>query len=66
MSPVAPGERRVLAQLRPAMIEDGAIVAAGFLADGAGQPALADAGLSTSSDPGAVKCPLHIFFPLPY
>ena len=26
------------------MIEDGAIVAAGFLADGAGQPAFADAG----------------------
>ena len=44
MSPIAPGERQVLAQLRPAMIEDGAIVAAGFLADGAGQPALADAG----------------------
>src|ERR1700733_15205851 len=44
MSPITPGERQVLAQLRPAMIEDGAIVAAGFLADGAGQPALADAG----------------------
>ena len=35
---------RSLAELRPAMIEDGAIVAAGFLADGAGQPAFADAG----------------------
>src|ERR1700722_7556459 len=42
--PIAPGERQVLPQLRPAMIEDGAIVAAGFLADGASQPALADAG----------------------
>ena len=44
MTPVAACERQVLAQLRPAMIEDGAIVAAGFLADGASQPALADAG----------------------
>ena len=44
MAAVASGERQVLAQLRPAMIEDGAIVAAGFLADGAGQPAFADAG----------------------
>ena len=44
MTSVASGERQVLAELRPAMIEDGAIVAAGFLADGAGQPALADAG----------------------
>ena len=44
MAPVASGERQVLAELRPAMIEDGAIVAAGFLADGASQPALADAG----------------------
>jgi len=43
MAPVAPGERQVLAELRPAMIEDGAIVAAGFLADGAGEPTLADA-----------------------
>ena len=44
MAAVASGERQVLAELRPAMIEDGAIVATGFLADGAGQPALADAG----------------------
>jgi len=44
MAPVAAGEGEVLAELRPAMIEDGAIVAAGFLADGAGQPAFADAG----------------------
>ena len=44
MSPVAPGERQILAKLRPAMIENRAIVAAGFLADGAGQPAFADAG----------------------
>ena len=44
MAAIASGERQVLAELRPTMIEDGAIVAAGFLADGAGQPALADAG----------------------
>src|SRR3984885_7640937 len=44
MAAVASGERQVLAQLWPAMIEDGPIVATGFLADGAGQPALADAG----------------------
>jgi hypothetical protein len=36
MAPIAPGERQILAELRPAMIEDGAIIAAGFLADGAG------------------------------
>ena len=34
MSPVASGEHEVAAKLRPAMIEDGAIVAAGFVADG--------------------------------
>ncbi len=44
MSPVAPGEREVAAELRPAMIEHGAIVAAGSVADGACEPAFADAG----------------------
>jgi hypothetical protein len=44
MTAVASGERQVLAELWPTMIEDGAIVAAGFLANGASQPALADAG----------------------
>src|SRR5271166_2583837 len=44
MAPVASGERHVLAEFWPAMIEDGSIVAAGFLTDGASQPALADAG----------------------
>jgi hypothetical protein len=44
MSPVAPGERKVAAELRPAMIENRAIVAAGSVADGAGEPAFADAG----------------------
>src|SRR5580704_9052842 len=44
MATVASGERHVLAQLWPAMIEDRAIVAAGFLTDGASQPAFADAG----------------------
>jgi hypothetical protein len=44
MSSVASRERHVLAELWPAVIEDGAIVAAGFMADGASQPAFADAG----------------------
>src|SRR5271156_13798 len=44
MAPIAPGERQILAELRPAMIEDGSIVAASFLTNGAGEPALADAG----------------------
>ena len=52
MAAVAPGERQVLAELWPAMIEDGAIVAAGFLADGAGQPAFADAGRTSVILPG--------------
>src|SRR5271168_301277 len=43
MAPIAPGERQVLAELRPAMIEDGAIVAAGLLTDGAGEPTFAHA-----------------------
>ena len=47
MAAVASGERQVLAELRPAMIEDGPIVAAGFLADGAGEPAFADAARTT-------------------
>ena len=52
MAAVASGERQILAELRPAMIEDGAIVAAGFLADGAGEPALADAGRGSDILPG--------------
>ena len=44
MAAVATREREVFAELRPAMIDDGAIVAAGLLADGAGEPAFADAG----------------------
>ena len=52
MAAVASGERQVLAELRPAMIEDGPIVAAGFLADGAGEPAFADAGRTSVILPG--------------
>ena len=44
MATVASRERHVLAELRPAVIEHGPIVAAGFMADGASQPAFADAG----------------------
>jgi len=40
MASVASRERPILAELRPARI---AIVAAGFMADGASQPAFADA-----------------------
>jgi hypothetical protein len=38
MAPVAAREGQVLTELRPAMINDGAIVAAGLLANGAGEP----------------------------
>jgi len=44
MATISSAERQVLAELRPAMIEHGAIVAAGLMADGASQPAFADAG----------------------
>jgi hypothetical protein len=44
MATISSAERQVLGELRPAMIEHGAIVAAGFMADGASQPAFADAG----------------------
>ena len=36
MAAVAAGKRQVLAELRPAVIENGAIIAAGLLANGAG------------------------------
>src|SRR5271155_3370792 len=58
MAAVASGERQVLAELRPAMIEDGAIVATGFLADGAGQPAFADAG---RTDQGEIVAAVNPF-----
>ena len=38
MAPVAAREGQFLTELRPAMINDGAIVAAGLLANGAGEP----------------------------
>lgn len=40
MAPVAAREGQLLAELRPAMIDDGAIAAAGLLTDGAGEPTL--------------------------
>jgi hypothetical protein len=46
MAPIPPGERQVFAQPRPTMIEDGTIVAAGFLTDCASQPTFAYAGRS--------------------
>ena len=50
MAPVTPSKRQLLAELRPAMIEDKPTVAAAFLADGASQPALADAGRPDQSE----------------
>lgn len=38
MAPIAAREGQFLTELRPAMINDGAIVAAGLLANGAGEP----------------------------
>jgi hypothetical protein len=52
MAAVAPGERQVVAKLRPAMIENRAIVAAGSVADGAGEPALPYAARGSDILPG--------------
>ena len=41
---VAAGEREIVEQPGDALIEDGAVVAAGLVAERAGEPALADAG----------------------
>ena len=43
MAAVAARERQLFAELGPAVIDDGTIVAAGLLADGACKPAFADA-----------------------
>ncbi len=43
-APVAAGERQFLEQARETGIEDGAVVAACLVPDGAGEPGLADAG----------------------
>jgi len=44
MAAVATAERQILAELRPAMVQDGSIVAASSVADGASQPTFPDAG----------------------
>jgi hypothetical protein len=44
MTAIAARRGEIFEELWDAMIEDGAIVAAGFMADGASQPAFADAG----------------------
>jgi hypothetical protein len=44
IAPVAAGERESFEQPRQAMVEDEAIVAAGLVAERAGDPTLADAG----------------------
>ena len=61
MPAVASSERQILTELGPAMIEDGTVVAASFLADGAGKPAFADAAganereIVMSVDPFAIR-----------
>jgi len=60
MAPISTRQGEVFAELGPAVIEHGAIVAAGFVADGAGEPTLADAAWANEGqivvgvDPGAV------------
>ena len=41
--PIAARERKIFAELRPAMIDDGTVIAAGLLASGASEPTFADA-----------------------
>jgi hypothetical protein len=52
MAPIAAREGQFLAELRPAMIDDGAIVAAGLLANGAGEPTLPG---SARTDQGRIE-----------
>ena len=44
MTPVAACERQGIEQPRHAMVEDGAVVAAGLVAERTGNPTFADAG----------------------
>src|SRR5208283_4333953 len=61
MASVAARQGEVFAELGPAVIEHGAIVAAGLVADGAGEPAFADAAgadegqIVVGVDPGALS-----------
>src|SRR5271169_3001584 len=49
MAAIAAGERQIAEQLRHALIEDGAVVAARFVAKGASQPRLAEPGLAANN-----------------
>ena len=57
MAAIAAGERQIIEQARDALVEDGAIVAAGFVAERRGDPALADAGRSADQQVGVVVDP---------
>src|SRR5208282_704227 len=48
MAAIAAGERQIAEQLWHALIEDGAVVAARFMAKGAGQPRLAEASFAAN------------------
>jgi hypothetical protein len=54
---VAAGERQIVEQTRDALVEDGAIVAAGLVAEPRGDPALADAGRAADQQVGVVVDP---------
>jgi hypothetical protein len=61
---VAMGDGQLVEQFRDPDVEDGVVVAAGFVAQGAGDPALADAGQSNGIMPGVryLRCGLPIRF----
>jgi hypothetical protein len=52
MAAVAAGQRQIGEQLWDALIEDRTVIAACFVAEGAGQPTFADAGRSSVILPG--------------
>lgn len=57
MAAVAAGERQVVEQARDTLVEDGAIVAAGLVAERRSEPALADAGRTADQQVGVVVDP---------
>ena len=52
IAPIVTGERQSLEQPWQPVIEDGTVVATGFVAERAGDPALADAGRDSVTMPG--------------
>jgi hypothetical protein len=57
MAAVAAGERQIVEQSRDALIEHGAIVATGLVAERRGEPTLADAGRAADQEIDAVVDP---------